>query len=141
MQNKLYNIDIERAILNSIIFYNTKLEEIASILNKEDFYLPFHQIVYQTILELIKQKDFIDEFILKDELIKRKKFDEELFFEIISTTPIENVEEYSKIIKELALKRKLQLLFKRASIEVENQDVLELIITPPINKLNNYEAA
>jgi len=138
MQNKLYNIDIERAILNSIIFDNTKLEEIASLLNKEDFYLPFHQIVYQTILELTKQKNFIDEFILKDELIKTKKLDEELFLEIISTTPVENIEEYSKIIKELALKRKLQLLFKRASIEIENQNVLE-IINQTKKELENLE--
>ena len=124
---ELYNIDVERAILNSIIFDNTKLEEIASILNKEDFYLPFHQIVYQTILELIKQKDFIDEFILKDELIKRKKFDEELFFEIISTTPIENLEEYGKIIKELALKRRLETLLKKNSINIAERDTFELI--------------
>ena len=124
---ELYNIDIERAILNSIIFDNTKLEEIASLLNKDDFYLPFHQIVYQTILELIKQKDFIDEFILKDELVKRKQFDEELFFEIISTTPIENLEEYGKIIKELALKRCLETLLKKNSINIAEKDTFELI--------------
>ena len=124
---ELYNLDIERAVLNSIIFDNTKSEEIASILNKDDFYLPFHQIIYQTILELIKQKDFIDEFILKDELIKRKKFDEELFFEIISTTPIENLEEYGKIIKELALKRRLETLLKKNSINIAERDTFELI--------------
>ena len=124
---EFFNLDIERAILNSIIFDNTKLAEIASILNKEDFYLPFHQIVYQTILELIKQKDFIDEFILKDELIKRKKFDEELFFEIISTTPIENLEEYGKIIKELALKRRLETLLKKNSINIAERDTFEFI--------------
>ena len=50
-----------------------------------------------------------------------------MFLEIISTTPIVNVEEYAKIIKELALKRKLQLLFKRAALEIENQNILELI--------------
>ena len=124
---QLYNIDIERAIINSILNDNTQFDIINSILSKDDFYLPFHQIVYQTIKELLKEKDFIDEFILKDELIKRKKFDEALFFDLISTTPIENIEEYAKIVKEFSLKRKIQLLFKRASIEVENKDVLELI--------------
>ena len=124
---QLYNLDIERAILNSIIFDNNLLDVTENMLTKDDFYLPFHQIVYQAIKELIEEKDFIDELMLKDELIKRKKNNEELFFEIITTTPIENVEEYAKIIKELALKRKLQLLFKRAAIEIENKDVLELI--------------
>jgi len=124
---ELYNLDIERAILNSIIFDNTKLKEIESFLNKEDFYLPFHQVVYQTILELTKQKDFIDEFLLKDELIKIKKLDEELLLEIISTTPVENVEEYSKIIKELALKRRLKTLLNKNSINIAERDTFELI--------------
>ena len=124
---ELYNIDLERGILNSIIFDNTKLEEIESILKAEDFYLPFHQNLFETMEELYKNDIPIDEIFLKDELIKRKKFDENLFFEILATTPIENIDEYAKTLKELSLKRKLQILFKRASIEIENQNVLELI--------------
>jgi len=124
---ELYNIDLERGILNSIIFDNTKLEEVESILRAEDFYLPFHQNLFETMEELYKNDIPIDEIFLKDELIKRKKFDENLFFEILATTPIENVDEYAKTLKELSLKRKLQILFKRASIKIENQNVLELI--------------
>jgi len=124
---ELYNIDLERGILNSIIFDNTKLEEVESILRAEDFYLPFHQNLFETMEELYKNDIPIDEIFLKDELIKRKKFDENLFFEILATTPIENIDEYAKTLKELSLKRKLQILFKRASIEIENQNVLELI--------------
>ena len=126
-QVELYNIDLERGILNSIIFDNTKLEEVESILRAEDFYLPFHQNLFETMEELYKNDIPIDEIFLKDELIKRKKFDENLFFEILATTPIENIDEYAKTLKELSLKRKLQILFKRASIEIENQNVLELI--------------
>jgi len=124
---QLYNLDIERAILNSILNDNTKFEIINSILSKEDFYLPFHQNIYQVISELLKEKDFIDEYILKEELNKRKKYDEELFFEIISTTPIELVDEYAKIIKELALKRRLELLLKKNSINIAERDTFELI--------------
>jgi len=124
---KFFNLDIERAILNSILFNNLNLNQIQNILTKTDFYLPFHQIVFETIKNLIKKTDFIDEFILKDELIKRKKFDEELFFEIISTTPIELVDEYAKIIKELALKRCLELLLKKNSINIAERNTFELI--------------
>jgi len=124
---KLYNLDIERAILNSIIFDNTLFSAIAVILTKDDFYLPFHQIVFENIKKLLEEKDFIDEYTLKNELEKQKKYDEELFLEIVAAIPIVNVEDYAKIIKELALKRKLQVLFKKASIEIENQNVLEVI--------------
>ena len=126
---QLYNIDIERAILNSIVNDNTQFEIINSILSKDDFYLSFHKITYQTISELLKEKDFIDEFILKDELIKRKKYDEALFLEIISSTPIELIEEYSKIIKELSLKRRLEILLKKNSINIAERDTFELIET------------
>jgi len=124
---ELYNVDIERAILNSIIFNNTKLEEIESILKAKDFYLPFHQNLFETMEELYKNDIPIDEVFLKDELIKRKKFDENLFFEILATTPLEDIRFYSKKIKELSLKRNLQLLFKKAAIEIKNKNILELI--------------
>jgi replicative DNA helicase len=126
---KLYNLDLEKAILNSILFDNTVYNKINYILNANDFYLPFHQVVFETIKKLLKEKDFIDEYILKDELEKEKKFDEELFLEIITTTPIANVEEYAKIIKESALKRRLELLLKKNSINITEKNALEIIET------------
>ena len=124
---QLFNLDIEKAILNSIISDNSIFENIHNILTSSDFYLPFHQTVFQTIKELINENDFFDEYILKEKLEKEKKFDEELFLEIISTTPIVNVEEYAKIIKELALKRRLELLLKKNSINIAQRDTFELI--------------
>jgi len=124
---KLFNLDIERAILSSILSDNTSYDEISHILNTNDFYLPFHQVVFETIKKLLKEKDFIDEYILKDELEKEKKFEEELFLEIIATTPISIIEEYAKIIKELAIKRRLELLLKKNSINIAEKDTFELI--------------
>jgi replicative DNA helicase len=127
---KLFNLDIERAILNSIIQDNDKFKD--KILTEKDFYHPFHQIVFKTMKELLEQKDFIDEFILKEELEKKGKFDETEFFEILSTTPIENVEEYAKIVKELALKRELTLLLKNNNTIIQQKDPIEVI-----NELKN----
>jgi len=124
---QLYNLDIERAILNSILFNSLNLNQIQNILNETDFYLPFHQIVFETIKNLIKEKDFIDEYILKEELNKRKKYDERLFLEIIATTPIELVDEYAKIIKELAIKRRLELFLKKNSINIAERNTFEII--------------
>jgi len=123
----LYNLDIERAILNTIIFDNTLLSAVEAILTKGDFYLPFHQIVFETIKKLLNKKDFIDEYILKDELGKEKKLDEELFLEIISTTPVENIKDYAKIIKELAIKRRLELLLKKNITNIAEKNTFELI--------------
>jgi replicative DNA helicase len=124
---KLFNLDIERAILNSIIQDNEKFEEVSNILTSKDFYNPFHQTIYQEISKLSKEQDFIDEFILREELEKSKYFDETEFFEILATTPVENVDEYAKIIKELAIKRQLELLLKKNSINIAKKDTFELI--------------
>ena len=126
---KLFNLDIERAILSSILSDNTSYDEISHILNTNDFYLPFHQVVFQAIKELLNEKDFIDEYILKNKLEKEKKLDEEMFLEIIATTPIVNVEDYAQIIKELAIKRRLELLLKKNSINIAEKNTFEIVET------------
>ncbi len=103
----LFNIDIERGILSAILFDGKVYEDIAAILKPNDFYLPFHQAVFETMEELYKKDLPIDEIFLRDELKKKKRFDEESFLEIIGTTPVERVEAYSKELKDLATKREL----------------------------------
>jgi len=103
----LYNLDIERGILSAILFDGKVYEDVASILKPKDFYLPFHQDVFETMEELYKKDLPIDEIFLRDELKKKNKFDEDKFFEILGTAPIEAVEAYAKELKDLATKREL----------------------------------
>jgi len=103
----LYNIDIERGILSAILFDGKVYEDVASILKPKDFYLPFHQAVFETMEELYKKDLPIDEIFLKEALKKKNKFDEELFLEILGTAPVEAVEVYAKELKDLATKREL----------------------------------
>jgi len=103
----LYNLDIERGILSAILLDGKVYEDVAAILKPKDFYLPFHQDVFETMENLYKRDLPIDEIFLKDELSKKNKFDEELFFEILGTAPIEAVEAYAKELKDLATKREL----------------------------------
>jgi replicative DNA helicase len=126
---ELYNIELERAILNSIIFDNTLLDELKSNITPQDFYLPFHQAVFEAMEELYKKDLPIDEIFLKDELIKSNKFDENLFLEIISTTPLEVIDIYAHKLKQLSLKRKLTQLSTEIKKEViaEDKDPIEII--------------
>ena len=103
----LYNIDIERGILSAILFDGKVYEDVAAILKPSDFYLPFHQAVFETMEELYKKDLPIDEIFLRDELKKKNKFDEELFLEILGTAPVEAVEIYARELKDLATKREL----------------------------------
>jgi len=40
MEETLYNINIERSVLNSIIFEPSQFEDVEAKLNTDDFYLP-----------------------------------------------------------------------------------------------------
>ena len=125
----LYNLDIERGILSAILLDGKVYEDVASILKPKDFYLPFHQDVFETMENLYKRDLPIDEIFLKDELTKKNKFDEELFFEILGTAPIEAVEAYAKELKDLATKRELIHLsneIKKMVLEEDKKAVEEV---------------
>ncbi len=125
----LYNIDIERGLLSAILFDGKVYEDVAAILKPNDFYLPFHQAVFETMEELYKKDLPIDEIFLRDELKKKNKFDEELFLEILGTAPVEAVEVYAKELKDLATKRELIHLsneIKKIVLEEDKKAVEEV---------------
>ena len=125
----LYNLDIERGILSAILFDGKVYEDVAAILTPADFYLPFHQHVFETMEELYKKDMPIDEIFLKDELQKKNQFDEELFFEILGTAPVEAVEAYARELKDLATKRELIHLsneIKKMVLEEDKRAVEEV---------------
>ena len=120
MDNSLYNLDIERGVLSAILFDGDNYEKVAAILSPKDFYLPFHQEVFEA-MERLYRKDYpIDEVFLKEDLEKKAKFDENLLLDILTTSPISMIESYSKEIKDKSIKREL-LHFSN----VVKQEVLE----------------
>ncbi|WP_457564171.1 replicative DNA helicase [Caminibacter sp.] len=127
----LYNLDIERGILSAIIFDGQVYEDVAAILTPSDFYLPFHQHVFETMEELYKKDLPIDEVFLREELKKKGKYDEEAFLEILGTVPVEAVEAYAREIKDLATKRELIHLsneIKKVVLEEDKRAVEEVEI-------------
>lgn len=126
---ELYNLDIERGVLSAILFDGKVYEDVASILIPKDFYLPFHQYVFEAMEELYKKDHPIDEVFLKDVLVKKNRFDESLFLEILATAPIEAVENYAKEIKDLSLKRELLHLsteIKKIILEEDKRAIEEI---------------
>ena len=125
----LYNLDIERGILSAILLDGKIYEDVASILKPKDFYLPFHQYVFETMEELYKKDLPIDEIFLKEELKKKGKYDDELFLEIVGTAAVEAVEAYAREIKDLATKRELIHLsneIKKTVLEEDKRAIEEV---------------
>jgi replicative DNA helicase len=129
---KLYNLNIERAVLSSIIFDPQTYEDIASKLNPQDFYLPFHQYLFEAMEELSREEKPIDEEFLKSKLDSKGKFDEVVMLEILSANPISNTNAYISEIKAKSSKRALASLateIKKVTIEddLPAEDVMNLV--------------
>ena len=132
MQENLYNLAFERSILSSIIFEPENFDDISSILKKDDFYLPAHQDIYGAMLSIYQADNPIDEEFLKQELMKAKKFDEQVMLDILSANPISNIKSYVNEIKDKSLKRHLLTLtteIKRVTIEEElpSAEVVDIV--------------
>ena len=122
MQDNLYNLAFERSILSSIVFEPSQFDELSTALKEVDFYLPAHQDIFKVMMLLLQKDQPIDEEFIKKELIKIKKFDEQVLLEILSANPISNTKAYVDEIKDKSLKRHLLTLtteIKRVTVEEE----------------------
>ncbi|MCJ7766280.1 MAG: replicative DNA helicase [Thiovulaceae bacterium] len=132
MEESLYNLAFERAILSSIIFEPTQFDDLESVLKVDDFYLPTHQDIYKAIQALVHRDEPIDEEFIKKELSQKKKFDEAVMLGILSANPISNTTAYVREIKDKALKRHLLTLtteIKRVTLEADlpSSEVVDII--------------
>jgi len=105
-----FNIQFEKTLLSSFLFEPIKFEKNKYFLNPKTFYLPAHSEIFITMEELLKNDMPIDEELIKKQLVKRKKFDEQIMLEIMSANPISNIDSYIKELQELHTQRETQLL-------------------------------
>lgn len=108
--NGLYNLNIERALLSSIVFtpYDDSTLSLLFDLTPADFYLPSHQYFFSVCVELYKhEKPITEEFIISD-LQKNQNYDETAILDILSASPITDIQAYKKEL--IALKQKRDLI-------------------------------
>jgi len=84
------------------------------------------------MMTLLQKDQPIDEEFIKKELIKIKKFDEQVMIEILSANPISNTKAYVDEIKDKSLKRHLLTLtteIKRVTVEEElpSAEVVDIV--------------
>jgi len=132
MEEKLYNLAFEKAVLSSIIFEPSQFEELEAILKPDDFYLPAHKDIYGAIVSLTRRDEPIDEEFIRKELNAKKKFDENVMLEILSANPISNTAAYVRELKDKSLKRHLLTLtteIKKVALEEEwpSSDVVDMV--------------
>lgn len=119
--DSVYSINIERAVLSSILFNPEELEDVLGVLKPKDFYLPAHKKIFEVMVKLHNDDMPIDEEFIRKR-IDSKEVDDSILLEILSANPITNTIAYVREIKDSSVKRELASLattIKKVAIEDE----------------------
>lgn len=116
----LYDLDMEKSLLNSIMANNDIYTKISDILNYKDFYHKGYGIIYQAMGDCIRQDTPIAVGFLKNKL--GQKYDSTLIAEIMAASPIVDTEKYAQELKEKSIKRELIEVGQKIPNTV-NQDI------------------
>ena len=97
--DSIYSINIERAVLSSILFNPEELEDVLGVLKPKDFYLPAHKKIFEVMVKLHNDDMPIDEEFIRKR-VDAKDVDDSILLEILSANPITNTLAYVREIKD-----------------------------------------
>ena len=124
----MYNLNIERAVIATILYAPEKVEEVLDNLKYDDFYHPAHKSIYDTIVSLNAKNLPIDEdFIQKH--YSGGEWDSDTYFEILGTTPLPNTTVYIDELKGLSKTRKTASLFREGLSKLDNGEDTDTVIS------------
>ncbi len=134
MDANFYNLNIERAVLSSILYDPAIFDDVSVAMSEDEFYHPFHKAMYATMLHLSATSMPIDEEFIRQKW-KGGEFDSDSFFEVLSTTPLPNLKPYIEELKELSTKRRLFSFTNEIKAECMEQKTSSEIIDSAETKL------
>lgn len=124
MEQKTFNINIEMTVLVSLIYGNDVFKKYKHKLNVELFYLPLNQKIFNVLEDLYNKNYPIDEFIIREKI--GSEFEAELL-QILTVTPITQLEFYIDILTEYKIKRAVNKLILDINSSIETaQSAAEL---------------
>jgi replicative DNA helicase len=107
------NVDAERSALGCVILRPTCFDDVATSLTADDFFMPAHREIFDTMFTLDKKGHAIDVISVSDELktrgtLSRLEGGSAYLVELANAVPTaENVGQYVRIVKEKATLRRL----------------------------------
>ncbi|MEN9551725.1 MAG: hypothetical protein RI935_102 [Candidatus Parcubacteria bacterium] len=128
------DLDAEKALLGSLLLSSDTLFDISDIIHTQSFYAAKHQLIYESIEELVNNKEPVDILTVSSSLKTKKLFDQiggapylsELLGLVGSAA---NAKYYAQIIRKKELLRKLiEGSNHIAEISYEEEETLESIL-------------
>jgi replicative DNA helicase len=108
-----HNLDAEKSVLGSVFIKPAAFDEIATTLQVDDFFLPAHREIFESMLALDKRRQPIDVIAVADELktkgmLSRLEGGESYLLALANAVPTaENSAHYGRLVKEKATLRRL----------------------------------
>ncbi len=106
------NLEAEQSVLGALMIDKDAIIKVAEFLRPEHFYHEHHATIYKACLALYEKREPIDIITVPDELRRMNRLTEVggtgFLTDLVNFTPVSaHVEHYGKLLKDIALKRKL----------------------------------
>jgi len=108
-----HNLEAERSVLGGVLIKPSSFDEIATSLQVDDFFLPGHREIFETMLTIDKRRQPLDVIAVADDLrmrgmLARLEGGESYLLALTNSVPTaENVLHYARLVKEKATLRRL----------------------------------
>ncbi|WP_456403514.1 DnaB-like helicase N-terminal domain-containing protein [Hydrogenimonas sp.] len=126
-ENRMMNLNVERAVLSTAIFEPDRFDEMSERLNGDHFAHPFHQRMWGAMEDLHRKGMPIDELFVKQS-IDPKAFDEVAFLDVIGANPVSGVDAYVGDLVEKWRRREVAKLAAKMREMAENSDSIDDVI-------------
>lgn len=112
MKTPPHNLESEQCVIGSIIMESETIIPVAEILDKEDFYMDAHKVIYESMIELSNERKPIDIVTLSNRLKEKGYLDQVGGINYLTSTTnmiptTSNVKVYAEIVKKNSILRKL----------------------------------
>lgn len=132
VQNYYTHYRAEDCVIAAMLTDNSLIEEISATLKAEDFCLSFNELVYKTILEMVRLNELpVDLFTLANKLVSDDAKEGEMVSRVgvilQASFALGNVGHYVEIVKEKAKKRRLSQLLVKTQQGSEDKTAEEML--------------
>ena len=131
MKNLPYSIEAERAVLGSMLVSKEALLNCVVRLSEEDFYVPDHKLVFDTIKNVYNKDVSVDVVTVIEQFTINNTFDQltdkELVYDLAETVVSpSNIEEYIRIVQDKTTLRRLVQLANEISVKWEKEEINDI---------------
>lgn len=140
MTHQLYDIDLERTLLASLIFEPNLINDFYHQLNSQDLcFHESHQVILKTILNLHSNGVPVEEGMINNTLKKNGHLFENELVLILTSTPVASIRPYIDSLNELSNKRQLTSLIHSFNNDLHDESIeSNALLSKTLERLENF---